>query len=104
MSELFRPSVPNRRPEYLKGSLTRANRALVWLPDSVVEEEIGAQGLLFNGVDRIRPYYRYGNELIEVSFKSVVYPAIDPEQTDNRFWPRTIHDSRLSADGQKLNY
>jgi hypothetical protein len=77
MSECYKPAPPTRHARDWRGPFYRPHQSvIVWLPDSVVAELSGG---VVAGVDRIRPYYKYGNELFELSFKSVCYPAIDPD-------------------------
>lgn len=93
---MYTPAVP-RVGQILRGGYATANKSVVWLPDSVVSEG-------HTGPDLIRPYFRWGTELIEMDFKSVSYPAIDPEETGDAYWPLKKYNVRLSSDGNTLHY
>jgi len=96
---MYKPELP-RNGQKLYGNYATANKSIVWLPDSVVDDDFPGG----TTPDLIRPYFHYGNELIEMDFKSVSYPAIDPSIRENPMWPRDWSDSRLSEDGNVLHY
>lgn len=97
---MFTPAMP-RDNQTLYGNYASANKSIVWLPDSVVAEwdEVSPPE-----IDRIRPYFRYGNVYHPLEFKSVSYPAVDPESQNHPMSPSWPGDSRLSEDSQKLWY